>query len=106
MRRRFESSIFRMSKKFRKKTIIEAEQFTGLPEFDKVIAFIGQTEADPDAFFKVTGDGRVWQAEVYDKLHDSWIKIEVGGWVVRGVQGEYYPIDEHVLASSYHEVIE
>lgn len=29
--------------------------------------------------------------EVYDYLHDSWIKVEKGQVVIKGTQGEFYP---------------
>jgi len=40
-------------------------------------------------------------AEVYDKLHDSWIGVYPGHHVVEGVRKEFYPIDESVLEETY-----
>jgi len=40
-------------------------------------------------------------AQVYDKLHDTWVGVKTGQHIVRGVQGEFYPIAEDVLAETY-----
>lgn len=39
--------------------------------------------------------------EVYDKLHDTWVKVAPGQWVIRGVQGETYPCADDVLRATY-----
>lgn len=40
-------------------------------------------------------------AAVYDYLHDTWVGVKKGQWIIRGVSGEYYPCDEDVLAETY-----
>lgn len=45
-------------------------------------------------------------AQVYDKLHSTWVGVYTGQWVIEGVKGEFYPCDEEVLAETYDEVIE
>lgn len=40
-------------------------------------------------------------AEVWDELHSSWIGVAPGQHVVRGVKGEFYPIDQAALAETY-----
>ncbi|MER7815612.1 hypothetical protein [Streptomyces sp. NPDC096153] len=40
-------------------------------------------------------------AEVYDALHATWVGVKTGQHVVRGVKGEFYPIDPAVLAETY-----
>lgn len=85
---------------FRKKpVIVQAIQYNGVNETD-VQAFTGtgnfQTVApedrqeDPDI-----------TAEVYDKLHSTWVGVKNGQWVIRGVVGEFYPIDPDVLTETY-----
>lgn len=44
-------------------------------------------------------------AEVYDKLHDTWIKVTPGQWIVRGAKGEYYPCDDETFHWKYEEVV-
>jgi hypothetical protein len=41
---------------------------------------------------------------VFDVLHESWVGVKTGQWVIRGVAGEFYPIDEAVLAETYEPV--
>ena len=43
-------------------------------------------------------------AQVYDELHDTWVDMKTGQWVIRGVRREFYPIDEAVLADTYERV--
>lgn len=84
-----------MSRRFRKKPVeVEAVQW------------LGDNEAE---IKELTGESFRYNAEfsinnvamVYDRLHDSWINVFPGQWVVKGVQGEFYPIDEAVLDQTY-----
>lgn len=43
-------------------------------------------------------------AEVLDSLHSTWVGVKTGQWIIRGVKGELYPIDEAVLAETYDRV--
>jgi hypothetical protein len=45
-------------------------------------------------------------AQVYDKLHDTWISVADGQWIVRGAKGEFYPCDDETFHWKYEEVIE
>ena len=48
--------------------------------------------------FRRSGDG--W-AQVYDSLHDTWVNVKPGQYVVRGVRGEFYPLDPAALVDTY-----
>lgn len=39
--------------------------------------------------------------EIYDELHDSWIKVKLGDYVLRGLKGEFYPHDGSLLWDAY-----
>lgn len=41
---------------------------------------------------------------VYDRLHDTWVKFEYGDWILKGVQGEFYPCRHDVFEATYEEV--
>lgn len=41
---------------------------------------------------------------VYDRLHDTWVQFEYDDWIIRGVQGEYYPCKPDVFEESYDAV--
>lgn len=49
-------------------------------------------DEDPD----ITGS-------VLDGLHSTWIGVKTGQHVIKGVKGEFYPIDAEVLAETYDE---
>lgn len=55
-------------------------------------------------FRPIFADGSGYSAEVYDILHDTWIKMRVGDRVIRGTEGEYYPIQPEAFAKIYEEV--
>lgn len=84
--------------KFRKKPVVII-----------AIQWVGNNPAELEAYageyFRVfprnepTADGAT--AEVYDKLHNTWIRVWNHQWVVCGVEGEFYPIDEDVLVKTY-----
>lgn len=40
---------------------------------------------------------------VYDRLHDTWVKFEYGDYIIRGVQGEFYPCKQDVFEATYEE---
>jgi len=97
-----------MTTRFRKRPIeVEAVRWDGR-NFDEVAAFVGTVEtvhggARP-GFQPVPRDASC--ARVYDKLHDTWVKVWAGQWVVKGVRGEFYPIDQTVLDETYESVAE
>lgn len=89
--------------RFRKLPIeISAIQWTGGNEA-QVIAFTG-----PTYFHAVDPEDRIEDADitasVFDELHSTWVGVYTGHWVVRGIRGEFYPIDDSVLAESYEPV--
>lgn len=45
-------------------------------------------------------------AAVFDELHSTWVGIKSGQWIIRGVEGEFYPIDDEVLWKTYYKVEE
>lgn len=86
---------------YRKKpVVVQAVQWTG-ENADELVAWTGgrfRTVA-PGA-----GAGPDITAEVYDELHATWVGVKTGQSVLCGVQGEFYPIDEAVLAETYEPV--
>lgn len=41
---------------------------------------------------------------VYDRLHDTWVEFEVGDYIVKGVQGEFYPVKADIFRDTYEAV--
>lgn len=79
--------------KFVKKPIeVEAVRFVGdnwaeLHEHTGHVEIKGETV---DAFREVRQPANL-QAEVWDHLHQTWVGVMTGQWVMRGTEGEYYP---------------
>jgi hypothetical protein len=92
--------------KYRKKpVVIEAVQFDGnnieeLQEFCMVNApsfFQAVDEEDRDDDPEIT-------AQVWDKLHSTWVGVKDGQWIIKGIQGEFYPCDPDVFEATYEKV--
>jgi hypothetical protein len=43
-------------------------------------------------------------AQVFDVLHSTWVLVRDGDWIVRGIQGEFYPCRSDVFTATYEEV--
>lgn len=84
--------------RFRKKPVeIEAVQFDG--------SNFGEVHMLCEKFYAVDpedrGDDPEIVAEVFDRLHSTWVGVKVGQWIIRGIQGEFYPCDPDVFAATY-----
>ena len=101
-----------MTSRFRKKpVVIEARQLDG---------------ADPSPVVRWITDngGRCWTGEHVEQIHGRndypfagaksvWIptlegemRADPGDWIIRGVQGEFYPIKDSILRETYEPVEE
>lgn len=38
------------------------------------------------------------------RLHDTWVSFQYDDWIVKGVQGEFYPCRPDVFAETYERV--
>lgn len=105
-----------MAQRFRTKIVeIEATQFTG----DNFTEMFEWSEGNFREINTIATEGPVRddgeevtvpvsfkrRAQVYDKLHTTWINVETGQWIVRGVKGEYYPCDDETFHWKYEEVV-
>lgn len=93
-----------MPTKFRKRPVeVEAVRWTGDNEAE-LSAFAGSCfeAVDPED----RDDDPDMTGSIYDKLHSTWVKVYTGQWVIKGIRGEFYPIDEMVLAETYDQVSE
>jgi hypothetical protein len=88
--------------RFRKKPIvISAVQWTG-ENLTEVADFTGHRFRENGA--EHWGEDDI-TAEVYDELHDTWVRVKTGQWILQGVKGEFYPCDPQVLNETYEEVV-
>jgi hypothetical protein len=83
--------------KFRTKPFeIEAVRFDG-ENVAEVAAFADNhfvQSAQKDGFTHV----------VYDKLHDTWVGVKAGQWIIKGQKGEFYPCDPEIFEAKYEPV--
>ena len=92
-----------MAQKFRTRIVeIEAARWTG----DNLEEMQEWTESSFRLSAKTlkTHEGLLLTAEVFDKLHNAWIGVAHGQWIVRGVKGEYYPCDDETFHWKYEEI--
>lgn len=43
-------------------------------------------------------------AAVYDYLHETYVGVKNGQWIICGVKGEFYPCDADTFESTYERV--
>ena len=87
-------------RRYRKKpVVIEAMQFNGT-NYEDVWSFAGSGHfrmVDPE---DRTDDPSI-VAEVFDTLHSTWVGVHVDDWIIKGVQGEFYPCNPDVFDVTY-----
>lgn len=89
--------------KFRKKPVeVEAVRWSGDNE-DEIVSLTGReyfTHLDPED----TADDPELTAQVFDRLHSTWVGVYTGQWIIKGVKGEFYPCAADVFAATYEAV--
>jgi hypothetical protein len=95
---------------FRKRPVeVEAIRWTGDNE-SEVVAWAGRDPQAAGYFNRLDPEDRENSddpdatAQVFDRLHSTWVLVFTGQWIVRGVKGELYPIADDVLAETYEPV--
>lgn len=94
--------------RFRTKPVeIEAFKYTGIGEEDENFYKLNDWAENNFALVDIDdrGDDPEIIAEIYDKLHSTWVGVKTGQWIVRGAKGEYYPCDDETFHWKYEEVI-
>lgn len=62
----------------------------------EIEGFVGPAPDGRPGFRRTPGPARVW-----DRLHETWVRLLPGQYVVEGVVGENYPIDPGVRDRTY-----
>lgn len=88
--------------KFRKKpVVIEAYQFDGSStEVNKVVNWIEGAECPQEGGIGTRDCGRVIKIETLEGTHTA----RAGDWIIKGVQGEFYPCKPDIFAETYEAV--
>ena len=90
---------------------IEALFFDG-ENFKEIQDFVGDRFVEPGWTinqFQKAGTYVNWEdsdivAEVYDKLHSTWVGVKAGQYIIRGAKGEYYPCDAEIFETKYEAI--
>lgn len=83
-------------KYYRKKpVVVQAMQYSG-SNAKAVQQFVGGA-----GFALVHSEDPEITAVVWDKLHSTWVGVKDGQWIIKGVQGEFYPCDDEVFKETY-----
>ena len=78
---------------------MSAIQWTG-DNIDEVLEFTGCANFDAVATEDHSDDPEI-TAQVFDRLHSTWVHVYDGQWIIRGIQGEFYPCAGDVFAATY-----
>ncbi len=90
--------------RFRKKPVeVEAVQWTGNNEAD-LATFTDNRFAALSAEDRANCDDLAATAQVFDVLHSTWVLVQTGDWIIRGVSGEFYPCRDEVFQQTYEAV--
>ena len=92
--------------KYRKKpVVIEAMQLTGEPpvECDLVLARIAGWLSAHGSDFHVVGDRRPFGLSI--ETLEGVMRADHGDYIIRGVQGEFYPCKPDIFEATYDPVI-
>lgn len=93
-----------MPKFAKKPVVIDAVQFTG-SNWDEVRKHVGVAAWFlPPTFRDQWANGKLVTALVYDEIHDTWVQVRDGDWIIIGLKGEAYPCDPIVFVESYDAV--
>lgn len=91
-----------MIRRFRKKPVeIEARQFASEDDGQSIAAWIRGYHGDDSAFW--FADGPEGARLVIHTLEGS-MHASPGDWIIRGVQGEFYPCKPDIFEQTYDEV--
>lgn len=92
------------AQRFRKKALeIDAMQFDGA-NHELLNSFTGGIFGLLSPDDRECCDDPEAVAEVFDKLHSTWVLVYPGDWIICGVKGEFYPCRPDVFADTYEAV--
>ena len=87
--------------KYRKKpVVIDAIQFDG-GNYKQIFDWVGQWEPEDDGPGMWSGDDE--KTLIIDTLEGE-MRANEGGWIIRGIQGEFYPCKSDIFVATYEKV--
>jgi hypothetical protein len=76
--------------------VIDAVQYTG--DADEVKSAFPDIDVDNE---QNIFDSTSWHLVVWDYLQETWVQVNVGDYIIKGLKGEYYPCDPEVFETKY-----
>lgn len=67
----------------------------------EAVQFAGDCGNYPDNV--ILSQDEINNMKVYNKLHDSWIKLKLGDWIRVDLENDVYPINKDYMDSNYTE---
>lgn len=90
--------------KFRKvPVVIEAVHYDGTNR-DQVVVFMGGPKQAQAEERKLPGPGRGMHDGIVIHTLEGDMTASVGDWIIKGVQGEFYPCKPDIFAATYEAV--
>jgi hypothetical protein len=84
--------------------------------FGELQAFVGEREAkdSPGYYIKNFDDAREYLVDiepgivavVWDYLHQTWVGVRSGDYIIKGMKSEFYPCDPDVFHTKYELINE
>lgn len=91
--------------KFRKKpVVIEAVRFTGF-NFDEICDYVGYTPEGKNNPRWVGDASEPYYSGVYIETLEGTMLASSGDYIIKGVQGEFYPCKPNIFNETY-EIVE
>lgn len=96
-------------KKYRKiPVVVNAIRYNGQHDEKNVQEIIEFTDGGFDLYdfnnYDPTTDGENNTAQVWDYLHETWVGVKDGDYIIEGQLGEFYPHDGGLWPNAYEEV--
>lgn len=86
-----------------KRVEIDAMQFTG-ENHHELYAWTGGLWDDKHDRYNIFGEEVDFKGSIFDELHQTWISVAPGMWIVRGARGEFYPCADDTFHWKYEEI--
>lgn len=83
---------------------IQALQYTGPEDTENTAKMVEFTDHQFEVRAPDERESSIITAEVYDFLHETWVGVKNGDYIIKGLEGEFYPHDQALFPRSYVEI--
>lgn len=93
--------------KYRKKPVvidaIQYQEVNGEDNLGEIIDFVADAGATPTGMVDATKVATQPGIRIFNTEEQQWINCPPGHWVIKGVNGEFYPCSDDVFRQTYEE---